>query len=94
MFNQPTSVIEAGYLNKGSYCLSFRRDQIYEYERYDFGHTLLCYLSLTYMFHKPTPVTKAGYLNKGSCLARVLGVTKFMNMRDMILVTLCFATLV
>ncbi len=27
-------------------------------------------------------------LNKGSCLARALGVTKFINMRDMILVTI------
>jgi hypothetical protein len=33
----------------------------------------------------------AGSLNKSSCLARTLGVTKFINMRDMILVTLCCA---
>ncbi len=33
---------------------SFRCDQIYKYEKYDFGHTLLCYLSRTYMFNKPT----------------------------------------
>jgi hypothetical protein len=32
--------------------------------------------------------SEAGLLNKGSCLARTLGVTKFMNMRNMILVTL------
>jgi hypothetical protein len=31
----------------------------------------------------------AGLLNKGSCLARALGVTKFTNTRDMILVALC-----
>ncbi len=31
----------------------FRRDQIYNCRRYDFGHTLLCYLSLTLMFNKP-----------------------------------------
>jgi hypothetical protein len=36
--------------------------------------------------------SEAGLLNKGSCLARALGVTKFINMRYMILVTLCFAT--
>jgi hypothetical protein len=36
--------------------------------------------------------TEAGLLNKGSCSARTLGVTKFINMTDMILVTLCCAT--
>ncbi len=35
---------------------SFRRDQIYKYERYDFGHTVLCYLSQTWMFNKLTSV--------------------------------------
>jgi len=35
---------------------------------------------------------EAGLLNKSSCSARALGVTKFMNMRNMILVTLCHAT--
>ncbi len=35
---------------------SFRRDQIYKDERYDFGHTLLCYLSRTFMFNKSTSV--------------------------------------
>ncbi len=30
-------------------------------------------------------------LNKSSCVAPALGVTKFMNMRDTILVTLCCA---
>ncbi len=33
----------------------------------------------------------AGSLNKSSCLAQTLGVTKFVKMRDMILVTLCCA---
>ncbi len=28
---------------------SFRCDQIYKIRRYDFGHTLLCYLSQTYV---------------------------------------------
>jgi hypothetical protein len=35
---------------------------------------------------------EASLLNKSSCLARALGVTKFINMRDMILVKLCWAT--
>jgi hypothetical protein len=30
-------------------------------------------------------------LNKGSCLAHALGVTKFILVKDMILVTLCCA---
>jgi hypothetical protein len=36
--------------------------------------------------------SEAGLLNKSSCLARTLGVTKFMNIRDMIWVALCCAT--
>jgi hypothetical protein len=35
---------------------------------------------------------KAGSLNKSSCLAPALGVTKFIIVTDMILVTLCCAT--
>jgi hypothetical protein len=42
------------------------------------------------MFNKLT--TEAGLLNEGSCLARALGVTKFIRIRDMIVVTLCCAT--
>ena len=38
---------------------SFRSDQIYKYERYDFGHTLLCYLSRTWMFNKPVSEGKS-----------------------------------
>ncbi len=39
---------EAGLLNKRlMLSSSFRYDQIYKYEIYDFGHTLLCYLSRT-----------------------------------------------
>jgi hypothetical protein len=38
------------------------------------------------------PASEAGMLTKSSCLGRALGVTKFINMRDMILVTLCCAT--
>ncbi len=33
---------------------SFRCYQIYYCQSYDFGHALLCYLSLTLMFNKPT----------------------------------------
>ncbi len=44
---------------------SFRRDQIYKDERYNFGHTLLCYLSRTWMFYKPTSVyTEVVYLSR------------------------------
>ncbi len=35
---------------------------------------------------------KAGLLNKSSCLAPALGVTKFIIVTDMVLVTLCCAT--
>ncbi len=39
---------EAGLLNKRlMLSSSFRCDQIYKYMLYDFGHTLLCYLSRT-----------------------------------------------
>ncbi len=39
---------EAGLLNKGlMLSSSFRCDQIYKYEIYNFGHTMLCYLSRT-----------------------------------------------
>ncbi len=37
---------------------SFRCDQIHKYVRYDIGHTLLWYLSLTWMFKKPASVEK------------------------------------
>jgi hypothetical protein len=40
---------------------NFRCDQNYKNERYDFGHTLLCYLSPTWMFNKPT--SEVGLLN-------------------------------
>ncbi len=69
---------------------SLRCDQIYVHQRYDFGHTLLYYLSLTWMFNQPALETCL--LNKCSCLARALSVTKFTYMRDMILVTLCCGT--
>ena len=42
------------------------------------------------LFNKPA--SEAGLLNKGLCLARALGVTKFVDVRDMILVMLCCAT--
>ncbi len=54
--------------NRGSFVeqklllsLSFRRDQIYKRQRYDFGHTLLRYLSRTWVFNKPT--SEAGSLS-------------------------------
>jgi hypothetical protein len=31
---------------------SFRCDQTYKYEKYDFGHTLLCYLSKAQFFYR------------------------------------------
>ncbi len=44
---------EAGLLNtRLMLSSSFRCDQIYKYELYDFGHTLLCYLSRTLLFNK------------------------------------------
>jgi hypothetical protein len=39
-------------------------------------------------------VSEAGSLNKISCLAPALGVAMFIIVADMILVTLCCATLV
>ncbi len=39
----------------------FRCDQIYNSQIYEFGHTLLCYLSLTWMFNKPA--SGVGFLN-------------------------------
>ncbi len=43
-----------------------------------------------YLFSKTA--SEADLLNQGSFLARALGVNKFINMRDIILVTLCCAT--
>ncbi len=40
--------------------LNFRCDQIYKYRLHDFGHTLLCYLSQTYMFNKLTSAAGTG----------------------------------
>ncbi len=43
---------------------NFRCDQIFKYKMHDFGHTLLCYLSQTYMyiymFNKPTSAAGMG----------------------------------
>ncbi len=63
---------------------SFRCYQIHNCHRNDFGHTLLCYLSWTDVFNKSTSCL----LNKGSCLSTTLSVTKFINMRYLILVIL------
>ncbi len=35
---------------------------------------------------------EAGLLSKGSCFTRTLGGTKFINMRDVIFLTICFTT--
>jgi hypothetical protein len=75
---------------------SFRYGQINNSHRYDLGHTLLCYLSPTYMFNKPTPCPKClqlltaetGLLNKSSCLAPAPYLAKFLIDKDMILATL------
>jgi hypothetical protein len=44
------------------------------------------------VFHNFTKHPEADLLNKGSCFARTLGVTKFINTKYMILVTLCSRT--
>jgi hypothetical protein len=62
MFNKPT--FEACSLNKCS-CLAHDLGMTkFITITAIFGHTLLCYLSLTWMFNKPTSV--AGLLNKRS----------------------------
>jgi hypothetical protein len=55
--------------------------------------TLCCatYVGLIFLTNQPQrPVT--GSLNKSSCLAPTLGVTKFINMLDINLVTIWSAT--
>jgi hypothetical protein len=42
------------------------------------------------VFNKP--ISEAGLLNECLCIAQALGVTKFINVRDMILITLYGAT--
>ena len=60
---QNNSYSEAGLLNKRlMLSSSIRYDQIYKYEIYDSGHTLLCYLSQTLMFNELA--SEAGLLNK------------------------------
>jgi hypothetical protein len=44
------------------------------------------------MFNEPTSEAEAGLLNKSSRLVPALGVTKFIIVTNMILVTLCCAT--
>ncbi len=57
------SAPEVGLLNKRlMLCSSFRCDQIYKYGIYHFGHTLLCYLSQTWMFNEQA--SEVGLLNK------------------------------
>jgi hypothetical protein len=62
MFNQSTSEARGGFVEQKLMLSSnLRCDQIYEYEMHDFGHTLLCYLSQTFMFNKPA--SEAGLKN-------------------------------
>jgi hypothetical protein len=56
---------------------------------YELSHTLLCHLSQTWMFSKPT--IEESLLNKSSCSAPTLGVTKFMTIIGMNLVSPCCA---
>jgi hypothetical protein len=44
-------------------------------------HTLLCYLSQTYMFNKPT--SESGLMNQSWCLAPAYDVNKFVLICDM-----------
>ncbi len=55
------------FVQKFMHSSNSRCDQIYSNERYDFGHTLLCYSSQTWLFNKPIP--EAGLLNKGLMLS-------------------------
>jgi hypothetical protein len=48
MFNKRTSELRGQFVEQKLMLSSnFRCDQIYKYQRYDLGHTLLCYLSQT-----------------------------------------------
>jgi len=59
---------EAGLLNKCSCFVPALGVTKLISVRYEFGHTLLCYLCDTFMLNKLT--LKAGLLNKSSCLSR------------------------
>ena len=54
----------------------------------NFAALWLCYIFMLLIKRK----AEAGLLNKSSCLAPALGVTKFILVGDMILVTLCCST--
>jgi len=45
-----------------------------------------------HLFNKLASASEVGLLNKSSCLAPALGMTKFINVTNMILVKLCCAT--
>jgi hypothetical protein len=55
---------------------NFKCDKIHKIHCYEFGHTLLSYLSQTWMFNKPT--SEASLLNKSLPLVATLSVTKFI----------------
>jgi hypothetical protein len=48
---------------------------------------------LSYLLKVSFKSFEANLLNQGSCLAGALGVTKFIKIRDMILIPLYFANL-
>jgi hypothetical protein len=64
---------------------NFRCYLSHNYQRYYLGHTLLRYLSLTWTLSKPTSEM---LLYKSSCVAAALGVTEFVPIIYMYLVTL------
>jgi hypothetical protein len=58
------------------------------------GKILKCnfHIKNSILLYKLFYSTEAGLLNKSSSLAPTSGVTKYTNVKDMILVTLCCAT--
>ncbi len=92
---QQTNLMSRGWFIEQKFMLSssFRCSPIHNCHKYDFGHTLLCYLSRTQMFNKPTSEqAEASLLNKSSCSAPTSGVTKFKRFIALNLVKLCCAT--
>ncbi len=64
-----------------------QRDQMHKNHCCEFGHTLLCCLSLTLMSAKLVP--EVGLLNKSLGLAAALSVTKVITIIAMNMVTHC-----
>jgi hypothetical protein len=58
-----SELLSSGSLNKMVILThSFKCDQMYTYGGFNYGHTLLCCLSKTYMFNKPTSEARGGLL--------------------------------